>query len=58
VLFDECHLRAERRAAGRDDEPARAAADYRQVEFGLRHCMSSLPTGESYTGTTRATIER
>jgi len=39
-------MRAERRAAGRDDQPARAAADYRQVEFGLRHPFS---TGESYT---------
>ena len=50
VLLDERDLGAERRAAGGDDQSARAAADYRQVEFGLRHRVSSFPIGESYTG--------
>src|SRR5206468_841493 len=50
VLFYERDFGAERRATGSDDQPTRAAADYHQIEFGLRHRVSSSAIGESYTG--------
>ncbi len=37
VLFDQRDLRAERGAAGRDDQTAGAAADDREIEFGRGH---------------------
>ena len=40
VLFDQRDLGAQRRAAGRDDQAAGAAADHRDIEVGLRHVTS------------------